>query len=132
MRAQARAELVVYARERLKRQLAASGIRGPELESARDVLDPDVLTIGMARRFNGRTSAQRCCCTTRSALRGRAPTGAAGGRRQCHPRDEEGKRFLQEWVRSIRREDVRLRAVFLADYDVRLAERLVHDVDVRG
>jgi len=49
---------------------------------------------------------------------------------KAHPRDERGKTFVQEWVRFVRRDDVRTSAVFLADYDLRLAERLVQGVDV--
>jgi glycogen phosphorylase len=49
---------------------------------------------------------------------------------KAHPRDEDGKRIVQEWVRFVRREDVRASAVFLADYDLRLAEHLVQGVDV--
>jgi starch phosphorylase len=37
---------------------------------------------------------------------------------------------VQEWVRFVRRPDVRARAVFLADYDLRLAERMVQGVDL--
>jgi glycogen phosphorylase len=133
MRAQARSELVGYARERLRQQLAASGIRGPQLESAGNVLDPDVLTIGMARRF---TAYKRPTLLLHDPQRlARLLTDdhrpvqlvVAG---KAHPRDEEGKRLLNEWVRFVRREDMRPRAVFLADYDLRLAERLVQGVDV--
>jgi starch phosphorylase len=49
---------------------------------------------------------------------------------KAHPRDAEGKASLQAWVSFVRRSDVRTRAVFLADYDLRVAERLVQGVDV--
>jgi starch phosphorylase len=38
--------------------------------------------------------------------------------------------MVQEWVRFVRRADVRLHAIFLADYDLLLAEQLVRGVDV--
>ena len=49
---------------------------------------------------------------------------------KAHPRDERGKSLVEEWVRFVRRADVRTSAVFLADYDLRLAEQLVEGVDV--
>jgi len=49
---------------------------------------------------------------------------------KAHPRDEKGRSLVQEWVRFVRRDDVRGAAVFLADYDLRLAEHLVEGVDV--
>jgi glucan phosphorylase len=44
---------------------------------------------------------------------------------KAHPRDEQGKAMIQEWVRFLRRPDVHSRAVFLIDYDILLAEQLV-------
>jgi starch phosphorylase len=49
---------------------------------------------------------------------------------KAHPRDAQGKDLLAEWVRFARRQDVRRKAVFLADYDLRLAEHMVQGVDV--
>jgi len=132
-RAQARAMLVAFVRRQLERQLAASGLSGESLDAARQVLDPDVLTIGMARRF---TSYKRPGLLLHDADRFARLLGdprrpvqivVAG---KAHPRDEEGKRVIQEWTRFVRLPHVRPRAVFLADYDLRLAERLVQGVDL--
>ena len=49
---------------------------------------------------------------------------------KAHPQDEQGKSLVRDWVRFVRRHDVRTTAVFLADYDLRLAERLVQGSDV--
>lgn len=132
-RASSRARLVPFVRERLALQLAAAGVTGDRLAAAERVLDPDALTLGFARRFTGYKrpalllhDSERFARLLRDGVR-RVQIVVAG---KAHPRDEEGKRFVQEWVRFVRREDVRASAVFLADYDLRLAEHLVQGVDV--
>ena len=132
-RAAARAKLVEFVRDRLGRQLSAAGITGDRLAAAAHVLDPDALTLGLARRFTDYKrpalllhDAERFVRLLRNPAR-RVQVIVAG---KAHPRDEEGKRSIQEWVRFVRRDDVRTGAVFLADYDLRLAERLVQGVDV--
>jgi starch phosphorylase len=133
LRAKARSDLVAFARERVVRQLAAAGLAGNELEAAGRTLDADALTIGLARRF---TAYKRPTLLLRDAERlarllkdPRRPVQiiVAG---KAHPHDENGKALVQDWVRFVRRSDIRARAVFLADYDLRLAERLVQGVDL--
>jgi starch phosphorylase len=132
-RSSARARLIPFVRERLTRQLAVVGLTGPALATAARVLDPDALTIGMARRF---TDYKRPTLLLQDPERlarllrdPRRPVQivVAG---KAHPRDDRGKSLVQEWVRFVRREDVRAAAVFLADYDLRLAEHLVQGVDL--
>jgi starch phosphorylase len=132
-RASARAKLIEFVRDRLGRQLSASGLTGDRLAAAAHVLDPDALTLGLARRFTDYKrpalllhDAERFARLLRNPAR-RVQVVVAG---KAHPRDEDGKRSIQEWVRFVRRDDVRTSAVFLADYDLRLAERLVQGVDV--
>jgi glycogen phosphorylase len=132
-RASSRAKLIPFVRDRLARQLAAAGVTGDRLAAARRVLDPDALTLGLARRFTDYkrpalllSDAERFARLLRDPVR-RVQVVVAG---KAHPRDEVGKRYVQEWVRFARRDDVRASAVFLADYDLRLAEHLVQGVDV--
>jgi starch phosphorylase len=49
---------------------------------------------------------------------------------KAHPADEKGKRMIAEWIAFVNQADVRHRAVFLEDYDIELAGRLVAGVDV--
>ncbi|MGD0676333.1 MAG: alpha-glucan family phosphorylase [Polyangiaceae bacterium] len=133
LRSKARTELVTFARERVGRQLAASGVAGEKLEAASRLLDGDALTIGLARRFTAYKrptlllhDAERFANLLKSQARP-VQIVVAG---KAHPHDEEGKGLVSAWVRFVRRSDVRARAVFLADYDVRLAERLVRGVDL--
>jgi glycogen phosphorylase len=133
VRASARANLVSFVRENLAQQLAASGMEGEALEHAKNVLDPDALTIGFARRFTAykrptlllhdRERLVRLLTDSRR----RVQLVIAG---KAHPRDDQGKGFVQEWVRFVRRSDVCARAVFLADYDLRVAEHIVQGVDL--
>ena len=46
-----RVRLVAFARRRLREQLVRRGVPRSEVEAADEVLDPEVLTIGFARRF---------------------------------------------------------------------------------
>jgi len=49
---------------------------------------------------------------------------------KAHPADGEGKSLIHKWIEFVRRPDVRPHAVFLADYDLHLAERMVQGVDI--
>jgi glycogen phosphorylase len=132
-RAGARSQLLSFVRKRLTRQLATAGVVGDALEAASRVLDPDALTVGFARRFTG---YKRPTLLLQDAERfarfltdeHRPVQIVVAGK--AHPQDEQGKAFIQQWVRFARRSDVRAHVVFLADYDLRLAERLVQGVDL--
>jgi starch phosphorylase len=128
-----RRDLVGYTREVLARQIAANGGSEPEITAARNVFDPNALTLGFARRF---------ATYKRPALLLHDPERFArilGNPRnpvqiviagKAHPADEYGKALIHQWIQFIRRDDVRAHAVFLADYDLHVAERMVQGVDV--
>lgn len=132
-RSRARERLVTFTRDRLFSQLSAEGRDETEIAETQTILDPNALTIGFARRFASYkrpnlllTDPDRL---TRLLLDSRRPVQllVAG---KAHPRDEEGKALIEAWVRFVRRPDVRGRVVFLSDYDLLLAERLVEGVDL--
>ena len=125
--------LVEYARERLSRQLAASGASPEAVEGAKHLFDPNALTLGFARRFatykrpnlllhdperllSLLTSPQR---PVQLIIAGKA-----------HPADQAGQALIHEWINFIRRPEVRPHVIFLSDYDMLLTERLVQGVDV--
>jgi starch phosphorylase len=132
-RAMERRDLVDYARRRLHRQLAQRGERPETLALARDALDPNVLTLGFARRF---TEYKRPAMLLKQAERlvkllcdpTRPVQLIIAGK--AHPRDEHGRAYVREWAEFVGRPEVRDRAVFLEDYDMALAEQLVQGVDV--
>ena len=132
-RAQERRDLVRYTRERLAQQLGQRGAAPNEVARAAQILDPEALTLGFARRFAG---YKRPNLLLHDPDRlGRLLTSlerpvqiiVAG---KAHPRDPEGKRLLQGWAEFVQRPAVRSRAVFLEDYDMSLAQELVQGVDV--
>ena len=49
---------------------------------------------------------------------------------KAHPADVVGKAMVQQWVSFTRRPEVQGHVVFVSDYDLRVAERLVQGVDV--
>jgi len=49
---------------------------------------------------------------------------------KAHPADEQGKELVRAWVEFVHRPEVRRRAVFLEDYDMALAQKLVEGVDL--
>ena len=128
-----RRDLVDYARRRLQRQLHQRGEGAGIAASAREVLDPNVLTLGFARRF---TEYKRPTMLLSQPERlARLLTNAARPVQliiagKAHPRDELGRAFVQQWSQFVQRPDVRAHAVFLEDYDMALAENLVQGVDV--
>ncbi len=132
-RSAGRRALVEYARERLAWQLGASGARGEAVELASRILSPDALTLGFARRF-ATYKRPNLLLHDRERL-ARLLTGArrpvqliiAG---KAHPADAAGQELIRDWVRFIRRDDIRAHAIFLSDYDVLLCERMVQGVDV--
>ena len=133
LRGEERADLVNYARTRLARQLGQRGEEPGLIRHAGSILDPNVLTLGFARRF---TEYKRPNLLLRDPERlARLLTHAerpvqiivAG---KAHPKDHVGKGFLRDWVLFAQRPDVRAHAVFLEDYDMALAQEMVQGVDV--
>ena len=133
MRTNASQSLVVYARERLSQILAASGASDKIVETAKHLFDPNVLTLGFARRFATYKrpnlllhDPQRL---TRLLTDARRPVQLiiAG---KAHPEDPAGQAMIQQWTRFIRQPETRRHAIFLSDYDMLLTEHLVQGVDV--
>src|SRR5436309_1102906 len=131
MRSAGRRALVDYARERLARQEAGYG---PErVQEASAVLDSEILTLGFARRFatykrptlllHDRERLARILTNPERPVQ----LVIAG---KAHPQDEPGRALIHEWTSFSRQPKLRDHVVFLADYDMLLAERLVEGVDV--
>ncbi len=132
-RGQERADLVMHARQRLAMQLGQRGADPDSVAQAQDVLDPNVLTLGFARRFakykrpNLLLHDQQRFIRLLSNLDRPVQIIVAG---KAHPQDEQGKYYVQEWARFVQRPEVRIHAVFLEDYDIALAQEMVQGVDV--
>jgi starch phosphorylase len=125
--------LVEYARERLSRQLAASGAPPEAVEEARHLFDPNALTLGFARRF-ATYKRPNLLLHDPERLLGllanpqRPMQLIIAGK--AHPADQAGQAMIREWIQFIRRPEARPHVIFLSDYDMLLTERLVQGVDV--
>ncbi|MES9995218.1 alpha-glucan family phosphorylase [Desulfovibrio aminophilus] len=128
-----RERLVDFVRKRLRKQLLAKGARRKELQMAEEVLDPQALTIGFARRFATYKRAHLLLQDKERLLRliqdAKRPLQFifAG---KAHPQDNEGKKIIQELIQFCRREECRYNMVFLEDYDIKIASRMVQGCDV--
>ena len=125
--------LVAYIRERVPRQLAASGASSEAVEEAKHLLDPGRLTLGFARRFATYKRPNLLLHDPERLVRlltqpERPVQLVLAGK--AHPADQEGQALLHQWTQFSRRPEVRRHVVFLSDYDVLLAEHLVQGVDV--
>jgi starch phosphorylase len=128
-----RARLITETRRRLRESWRQRGASGAELTWIDDVLDPDVLTIGFARRV---PSYKRLTLMLNDPERlsgllldpERPIQIVIAGK--AHPADEGGKRLIQQMVRFSDSEMVRRRIVFLPDYDMAMASFLVAGCDV--
>jgi starch phosphorylase len=133
MRSASRRSLVERARDRLSRQLEAAGASAEAVDGAAHLFDPDVLTLGFARRFaaykrpnlllHDRDRLVRLLTNPQRPVQ----LFIAG---KAHPEDQAGRAIIQQWVQFIWQPEVRPRAVFLSDYDLLLTQHLVHGVDV--
>jgi len=128
-----RERLVAFARRRLREQLQRRGAPQAAINAADEILDPDALTIGFARRF---ATYKRANLILRDVERLAAILNQAGRPVQilfagkAHPRDDAGKVLIQQVVHLAQRPEFRRRIVFLEDYDMAVARYLVQGSDV--
>jgi len=128
-----RARLVEDARRRLRRSWQKRGSTKAELGWIDGALDPDVLTIGFARRV---PSYKRLTLMLRDPDRlkrllldpERPVQLVIAGK--AHPADDGGKKLIQEIVRFADDPEVRHRIVFLPNYDIAMAQPLYPGCDV--
>ena len=128
-----RARLVAFARSKLRHSLEHQGAPVTEVEQAAEVLDPEALTIGFARRF---ATYKRATLLFRDLDRlkrilsdKKRPVQIiiAG---KAHPRDNAGKELIRQIIHHARDPVLRRHVVFLEDYSMAVARRLVQGVDL--
>jgi len=128
-----RERLVAFARRRLRWQLSQHGASAVELDRASEVLDPEALTIGFARRFATYKRANLILHDLERLSKllnhpdQKIQVIFAG---KAHPQDNPGKELIRQIVHTCRREEFRRSLVFLQDYDMNVARYLVQGVDV--
>ncbi|MFP4501544.1 MAG: alpha-glucan family phosphorylase [Candidatus Hydrogenedentota bacterium] len=127
-----RERLVTFARRSLAAQLTNRGAPGMEVRLANEVLDPEILTIGFARRFATYKRATLILKDPdrlrRILLNADMPVQfiMAG---KAHPADHQAKHLIRELVHFAREADVRVRFVFIENYGINVARYLVQGVD---
>jgi starch phosphorylase len=128
-----RGALIAFARERLVQQLAVIGAAADEIEEARQLFDPNALTLAFARRFAAYKRPNLLLHDPDRLLRilnnAQHPVQLilAG---KAHPADGPGQALIKQWSDFIRQPAARKHVIFLADYDMLVTEQLVHGADV--
>jgi glycogen phosphorylase len=128
-----REQLVVYARRKLKAQLQRRGASIHEIAKADEVLDPETLTIGFARRsatYKRGTLIFRDLDRLNKILNSKDRPVQLLFAGKAHPHDKAGKELIQRMAQVAKMPEYRRRIVFLEDYDINVARHLVHGVDV--
>ncbi|NIH87543.1 alpha-glucan family phosphorylase [Amycolatopsis granulosa] len=133
LRRDLRQKLVLEVRRRVRNAWLQRGASALELGWVNQVFDPDVLTVGFARRV---PTYKRLTLMLRDPERLRAllldeerplQIVVAG---KSHPADEGGKALIQQVVRFTDDPAIRRRMVFLPDYDMSMARYLYRGCDV--
>ncbi len=132
-RGESRSKLVNFVRNRITEQLTLR--RAPEEEQAavRNMFDPNTLTLGFSRRFaeykrpNLLLHDPDRLISLLTNPRYPVQIVVAG---KAHPSDQQGQQLVREMANFVRRPEVRKHMVFLADYDMAMAEQFVQGVDV--
>jgi starch phosphorylase len=128
-----RERLVAFARSRIAAMLMRQRGEGRSIEAAGEILNPETLTIGFARRF---APYKRANLLLRDpdrlvrilTARDRPVQIIFAGK--AHPRDEQGKSLIRNIVAASKRPELADRIVFIEDYDLNIARYLVQGVDV--
>lgn len=132
-RADGRRRLIAFVRKRLVRQHCGRGATPERLLECTVLLDPDVLTLGFARRFAEYKRPNLLLHDSERLIR------LLGNRDhpvqlvfagKAHPRDEAGKDMLRQWQKFLEHPQVRDKVVFIEDYDLDIAAELIQGVDV--
>jgi starch phosphorylase len=126
-------ELAIFARGRLRNQFARHGEAPAVLDALESALDPDILTVGFARRFATYKRAGLLLSDPDRVARlvhdeERPIQVIFAGK--AHPADRPGQQVIQEIFGRSRSEELRGRVFILEDYDIRIARYLVAGVDI--
>ncbi|MCK4343357.1 MAG: alpha-glucan family phosphorylase [Phycisphaerae bacterium] len=125
--------MIAALRRRTRNQLRGRGAPPAEIKAADEILDPEALTIGFARRF---APYKRATLLFRNLERFKAIVTNkerpvqfvfAG---KAHPNDGAGKELIKQIAAVCAQPELRRRVVFLENYHISLARVMVQGVDV--
>jgi len=133
MRTNANKALIQFVREHFPKQLMGSGYSPDSAKRIKHLFDPDILTLGFARRFATYKRPNLLLHDPKRFLRllinPKFPVQLIISGK-AHPADQEGQSLIKEWIQFIRQKDIRPPVIFLSDYDMHISENLVQGVDV--
>lgn len=132
-REEGRNKLIQHARKRLKKQLIQRNSSNSQINRVNQILDPNALTIGFARRF---ATYKRATLLLRDKDRlarllkneERPIQFIFAGK--AHPADDGGKKLIQDIIAFANNYDIRNHLVFIEDYDIELGRYMTQGVDV--
>ncbi len=125
--------LLSFVRRRLSRDCRRRSENEEAVEAARNVLDPNVLTIGFGRRF---ATYKRAALITGEIDRLDAMVNGTSQPIQiifagkAHPKDEPGKEYIKRIANLRHDERFAGKIVFVEDYDINVARHMIQGVDV--
>lgn len=130
---QLKTRLIEFARARLVVQLRRQGESAKHLAQAQSVLDPNILTIGFARRFAPYKRADLLftdLARLEKIVNNRKQPVQIIYAGKAHPQDGTGQAILRRVYRLLQRARLRGKVIFLEDYDMSIGRYLVQGVDV--
>ena len=125
--------LIAFIRERLLQRAQERHASSTELRRLSEIFDPEVFTIGFARRF---ATYKRATLFFRDIARVKkiltnpqmpVQIVIAG---KAHPKDTPGKTLIREIIQIARDPDLARHIVFIEDYDIEVGRELVQGVDL--
>lgn len=128
-----RERLVSFARARLRHQLERRGASQKTISYADEVLDPEALTIGFARRFASYKRGDlifRDLERIKKILTNKENPVQIIIAGKAHPQDNNGKEIIKQIVNLSKDPELRHKVVFLEDYDMNVAHYLVQGADI--
>ncbi|MFM7213873.1 MAG: alpha-glucan family phosphorylase, partial [Verrucomicrobiota bacterium] len=130
---QAKDRMISTVRQRLAAARVAQGMSTSDVAWCATVLDPRVLTIGFARRFATYKRAPLIFDQFENIVKLVRDTSRpvqfifAG---KAHPRDDEGKRFIQKIIHLSNYSELKGHLVFLENYDIHVCRQMVSGCDI--
>jgi starch phosphorylase len=126
-------QLLAFVRRRVSRQYRRRGESDEVVEFARNMLDPNVLTIGFARRFATYKRADLILSDLEQlheilADNDRPVQFIFAGK--AHPADEPGKQMIKRIANLRNDPKLAARVAFIEDYDINVCRHLIQGVDV--
>ncbi|AOV17156.1 alpha-glucan phosphorylase [Acidihalobacter aeolianus] len=132
-RGASRQAFIAAVRSRLARQRASHGATEARIGETAQLLDPNALTLGFARRFTAYKRTNLLLSDPDRLSRLLTSTSRpvqlvmAG---KAHPLDRNGQQMIKDWSAFIARPELHGRVVFVEDYDMAVAATLVQGVDL--